>query len=406
MSFMPAASSRWSAGGAGPVGGAGRGVGGGDGLDSGRGQRGAGGGGGRGQSVCGRPVQHDRGVGRNYVAALDAVSGQVTTWHPEADNTVWALWVAENSVYVGGQFTSLGGLPRRRLAQVEAATGAVLPWNPQASERVFALALAGNTVYAGGRFQSVGAGASFPGGAGCGERHGYAVGPRGEWGGPCLAGVREHGVCGGAFTQVGARVRNFLAALDAGSGLAMAWNPDADDYVYALALGGRAVCGRGVYDGGASRGSAWRGGDSRRSGDDVESGANDTVFALEMAGASVLAGGDFTFIGGGARNKIAALDLSGEGVAGVESGRGRAGQCLAHGGQHGLCGGFFREHRGRAWARLAALDALGTRRSGMRGGGRDGGQQQRQCAGDVWGGGLCGRSFNQAGARRGPTWPG
>ena len=51
---------------------------------------------------------------------------------------------------------------------------------------------------------------------------------------------------GGAFTSIGGQARNYIAALDAATGAATAWNPNANDRVHALA-----VSGSTVYAGGA-----------------------------------------------------------------------------------------------------------------------------------------------------------
>jgi hypothetical protein len=88
-------------------------------------------------------------------AAVSTVTGKLLPWHLDVDNSVAALVVAENTVYVGGNFTSVGGIARNNLAAIDAITGAVLPWNPNANGPVRALALSGNTVYAAGGFASI-----------------------------------------------------------------------------------------------------------------------------------------------------------------------------------------------------------------------------------------------------------
>src|SRR6185295_4249768 len=93
-------------------------------------------------------------------------------------------------------------------------------WNPGANSLVIALAVDGSTVYAGGD-----------------------------------------------FTSIGGQNRNSIAALDATTGLATTWDPDA--------IGG----------------------------------ANGTsVSTLAVSGSTVYVGGQFTFIGGQSRSNVAALD--------------------------------------------------------------------------------------------------
>lgn len=62
---------------------------------------------------------------RGYVAAVDADTGAVTGWAPDVDGPVTALAVAGGSVYLGGQFTHVGGAAHRHIAKVSATSGAV-----------------------------------------------------------------------------------------------------------------------------------------------------------------------------------------------------------------------------------------------------------------------------------------
>jgi hypothetical protein len=96
-------------------------------------------------------------VPRNHLAALDVASGTLTNWDPGANGTVRALLLSQDGrrLYVGGDFSTIGGQVVRKLALLDLATGAVDPtFAPQISGRVRALALAGNRLYAGGDFQS------------------------------------------------------------------------------------------------------------------------------------------------------------------------------------------------------------------------------------------------------------
>src|SRR5204863_1140366 len=101
------------------------------------------------------------------------------------------------------------------------AGGTLSPWNPNANTTVYALAVSGSTIYAGGD-----------------------------------------------FTSIGGQSRNKIAALDATTGSATSWNPNAT---------------------GGAFGSS--------------------VFALAVNGSTVYAGGFFNNIGGQARKGIAALDV-------------------------------------------------------------------------------------------------
>src|SRR5207247_1910789 len=57
------------------------------------------------------------GEARRYLAAVNATTGTSTAWDPRADNGgPFALLVDGTSVYVGGYFYSIGGLPQEGLA--------------------------------------------------------------------------------------------------------------------------------------------------------------------------------------------------------------------------------------------------------------------------------------------------
>jgi len=67
---------------------------------------------------------------RNYIAAVNASNGGVTSWAPSTDASVEALAISPDGskVYAGGRFTSLAGTARRGLGAVNASTGASLPF--------------------------------------------------------------------------------------------------------------------------------------------------------------------------------------------------------------------------------------------------------------------------------------
>jgi len=256
------------------------------------------------------------GQPRNNIAAIDANTGQPTSWNPNADSFVCSLLVSGSTVFACGLFTSIGGQARNKIAAIDATTGQATPWNPNANDRVQTLALSGSTIYAGGQ-----------------------------------------------FTNIGGQPRNHIAAIDITTGLATLWNPNADGYVSALA-----ICGSTVYAGGSfdkvgnilvphlaaidtsgmptnlspcancgastlavSGSTLYAGGVSSVGGVprgniaaiDATTGqatawdprANSIVYALAFSGSRVYAGGRFTNIGGETRNRLAALEATGQGTA-------------------------------------------------------------------------------------------
>ena len=191
-------------------------------------------------------------VPRNHLAALDVATGNLTNWDPGANGPVRALVLSPDGrrLYVGGDFSSIGGRLVRKLAVLDLATGAVDPaFQAGLAGRVRALALSGNRLFAGGDFHEPRPQlAAFD--ARTGELldwtppdngGGMFVGQTGEPtpdAGPgtvdALA-VSGHGTvvhAGGTFTNFGGQAG--LLSLDADSGAATAWQAEMKRPVFGL----------------------------------------------------------------------------------------------------------------------------------------------------------------------------
>jgi hypothetical protein len=100
------------------------------------------------------------GTNRARIAALDATTGNATDWNPGVSNAVNALALSGNTLYLGGAFTNVGGQARSRLAAVETSSNGATVWNPDAAGSgaqtvVRALAVANNSLYVGGQFTQI-----------------------------------------------------------------------------------------------------------------------------------------------------------------------------------------------------------------------------------------------------------
>ncbi|MGA9408291.1 MAG: T9SS type A sorting domain-containing protein, partial [Bacteroidota bacterium] len=210
------------------------------------------------------------GQSRNNIAALDATTGSATSWNPSANNAVNALTISGSTIYVGGNFTAIGGHTRDYIAALDATTNTnnATSWNPTANGFVTALALSDSIVYAGGEFTTIGGqtrdyiaalDSVSPGNA-------TSWNPTASPSGTVYAFAISDSTIyvGGAFYSIGGVFRNYIAALDATTGIPTSWNPNATNSIKALAL----------------------------------------------SGSTIYAGGQFTSIGGQNRNYIAALDTS------------------------------------------------------------------------------------------------
>jgi hypothetical protein len=98
-----------------------------------------------GGSFTALKTKDGQSVPRNYLAAVDANTGEIVSeWNPNANGSVRTIVLSpdENRLYVGGTFTSVGGLTRNRLAAIDLATGAVdKQWSAGANSTVWTLAV-------------------------------------------------------------------------------------------------------------------------------------------------------------------------------------------------------------------------------------------------------------------------
>ena len=123
---------------------------------------------------------------------------------------------ADGKILAGGGFTSIGGQPRNRIARLDAVTGLADSFNPNANDIVYSIAVQAD--------------------------------------GKILAG----GFLNGA-NSIGGQIRNHIARLDATTGLADSFDPNANDIVYSIAVqaDGRILAG-GFFNGANSIGGQTR----------------------------------------------------------------------------------------------------------------------------------------------------
>ena len=94
-------------------------------------------------------------VARSNLAHIRADGTLDPAFAPQADQPVRALVLNGTTLYVGGSFTQIKGLPRNRLAAVNATTAAVLPWDPNVTGHIFP-SVGDRMVFAGGSFYYTG----------------------------------------------------------------------------------------------------------------------------------------------------------------------------------------------------------------------------------------------------------
>jgi trimeric autotransporter adhesin len=182
------------------------------------------------------------GATRFVLAALDGETGMATPWDPNPDNGVATLLVRGSSVFVGGDFGTIGSgagrLLRSRLAELSLVDGSALPWNPGANNTVNALASNGSQIFAAGAFTKIGGNVARSYLAALDPVTGAAT----DW--VCEANDKVFALAtqanvlyaGGKFSGIDVQARTRLAAFDAHSGIPTAWDPQPDATVSAMVV--------------------------------------------------------------------------------------------------------------------------------------------------------------------------
>ncbi|MFQ5471121.1 MAG: hypothetical protein ACE5EH_12630, partial [Gammaproteobacteria bacterium] len=146
-------------------------------------------------------------VPRNNIAALQMNVTQdiVTNWDPNANGIVRNVFLSGDKLYAGGEFTNIGGVNRSFIAALD-TTQEILnatDWDPGADAIVRTIVQSGATVYVGGD-----------------------------------------------FTTIGGQARNYIAALDpqSNSGDATSWYPKVDNTVTNIIVSGNEIVAGGLFN--------------------------------------------------------------------------------------------------------------------------------------------------------------
>ena len=211
------------------------------------------------------------GTAGRFLAAVSLKSGSVTDWDPEPNGGVDALCLDHGEVWVGGYFTGFRWQPHGGFAALDATTGAVTDWSPKMEGQALAFARTGDILYIAGHFQSI---AGLP-------RMNLAsldltthaiqdmaiTTDDAQVDAAAIVGRTLY--LAGNFMMVDGQRRSHLAAVDRTTGALAPWDPNS--YPYNLTY---------------------------------------VVYALAASGNLVYAGGEFSTIGGQPRLGVAALDAT------------------------------------------------------------------------------------------------
>ena len=306
---------------------------------------------------------------RSALAAVDVTTAAVRAWQPDPIYHysfpwpyVWALTVAEDTVFVGGSFDAIGGREHAFLAAVDASTGAAYNWNPRPNDQVWSLASGGPAVYVGGSFRTMGPWQTRH----CLAALDLTTGALKDWN-PDPNGVVAYSLAvangvvyaGGDFSFIGGQARSGIAALDTLTGAATAWNPAADGVVRAMELmNGALYVGGGFQNiGGQPRRYAAALDTATGLATDWNPIADYTVTSLAAGDSAVYLGGFFESVGGAPRRFLAAVDATAGAVLPWHADADDIVYALALNGETVYAGGRFAAVNGQSRNCLVAMDA-------------------------------------------------
>ncbi len=269
-----------------------------------------------GHVVIGGRFANAGGQARSRLAKIDEVTGAAAAWDPRPNEAVLAIQAIPAGIFAGGDYTGLNGLLRRNFAAFDAATGALLPYAPDVNGAVRALHVVVaqdevQTIYLGGDFTTVDGQTR--------TRLAALDGPTGavtafsvDVNGPVWALALRDTVLymGGQFTSIAGNSFDNAGAVDVRTSQGLSWFPEPNGIVFAIAVDASNVYMGGTFTqcGGQPR--------SRLGGTNLGSSfanswnpnANATVRSLLIDGSTVYAGGDFTALGVTPRSRLAQVN--------------------------------------------------------------------------------------------------
>lgn len=324
------------------------------------------------------------GLDRPGVAHVLA-GGKVSDWNPGCDGRVLALALRGSTLYVAGEFTTIGGEPRVNLAALDVNSGRATEWNPVVDGTVRVLLLADTTIYVGGHYNVIADSARLAlAEIGCASGRATAWNPGPSFSGRpgsvmTLAAQHDTIYIGGAFGSLGGQYRLLAGSVSAITGIATDWNPwpegfpdnryDPSDIVSSIVPAGPTVYVAGAYatiggqprnglaevDALTGRATSWN---PRTALDPGFVNFNVAGFAIAVTEHSVFASGTWSYVGDGLfQNAIAEFDRT----TGLSTGWDPRGEglvdVLAVSGDVLFAGGRFSTFGWQPRYNLAAFDA-------------------------------------------------
>lgn len=182
------------------------------------------------------------GKERAFLASVDVNSGEVSDWAPEPDGSIGSIVVSESQVYVAGGFNNIGGKERGRVAALDITTAQASEWNPVVNGGVFDVVPAENVVYISGTFTEVNGIARnlvAAVNADTGETEDWNVDISSDLHLTWVSSLTLSDnllYASGTFSGVNGRIQNSIAAFSKTTGEHVSWDPGIRGIVRAVAL--------------------------------------------------------------------------------------------------------------------------------------------------------------------------
>ncbi len=252
------------------------------------------------------------GVSRSNIARVDKTTGVVDgDWNPNANGTVYSIAINGSDVYVGGSFSSIGGQTRNNIAKLNSTTGdADLSWNPNANNLVQSMTIDGTNLYVAGVFTNIASG----GRAGIAKLVLATGALDGGWNASADAPSRSvttdatYVYVGGDFWNIGGQAIRYAVRLNKTNGNAdAAWVPNPSGKVNMIAIDGSAIFIAGEFTQMHAQTRNYLAKVNNTTGANDGSwnpGANGNGYVLIVSGSNILVGGNFSYTAGIARSGI------------------------------------------------------------------------------------------------------
>jgi hypothetical protein len=257
------------------------------------------------------------GASRSNLAALSTSSGSASSWNPNVKGLIKSMVIVNSNIYIAGDITTIGSTIRRRIGCIGLGSGAVTTWNPQADNTVNTIQAYGQYIIAGGLFQILGTSTSRKYLAaidtGTGIPSTWNPSPSAVVSTCLIEGQRLY--IGGSFTSIAGLERNHFALYNMKSAKWDAWYLVPPSPISLMAFSGRRLFVGGFT---GQIGDIYRNGvasynvNSRKitGWNPLAAGICTVASLVDYHPHHVIIGGQFTQIGGKARNNIARLNTS------------------------------------------------------------------------------------------------